>query len=323
MSAQLLDCKVVAQAVRDNCRAEVSQMKEKGIVPKLGIFRVGEKGPDVSYEKGASRTMADAGIETQVFAYPADITQDEYIAEFRKVNADPSIHGILALRPLDNIDENVAIGMNLDPQKDVDASTSDNIGKMLLGDITGLYPCTPSAIVKIMDYYADKICEVRKKHDPTYDLKEGEDYCHGLDVCIVNNSNIIGKPLFVMLTNRFATVSVVHHLTVPEEKVKLSSRADVLIAATPFRNTVTAEMVKPGAVVIDAAVIREKVFDENGDPVMNEKTGRQKIGVYGCCTADVAEKAGYITPVPGVGSVTSAMLAENLIKACKLQNGML
>ena len=320
MSAALLDCKVVAQAVSESCRAEAEELKKRGITPKLGIFRVGEKGPDLSYEKGATRTMADAGIETQVFAYPADITQDDYITEFRKVNADPTIHGILAFRPLDNIDENVAIGKNLDAAKDVDASTADNTGKVLLGDPAGLYPCTAAAIVEVMDYYKDQIIEVRKAHDPSYELKEGGDYMTGLNVCIVNNSNVIGKPLACMLTNRFATVSIVHHLSKVEEKNALASGADVIVAAIPFRNTLTADMVKPGAVVIDASVIREKLFDADGNPVISEKTGKQKTGVFGCCTDEVAEKAAYITPVPGMGSVTSAMLAKNLIKACTLQN---
>lgn len=318
MSAKLLDCKVVAQAVKERCMKEAAALKEAGIVPELGIFRVGEKGPDLSYEKGATKTMEEAGIATKVFAYPAEMTQDEYISEMQKVNGDPAIHGILAFRPLDNIDENVAIGGNLGVAKDVDACTSANLGKLVANDQTGLYPCTAAAIMEVMEYYSEEIRAVKKANHPEFTGEEP--LFQGLEVCIVNNSNVIGKPLFLMLTNRFATVSVVHHLTDPKDRVTLASRADVLVAATPSRNTVDADMVKPGAVVIDASVIREKVFDENGNPVINEKTGKQKMGVFGCCTPEVAEKAGYITPVPGVGSVTSAMLAANLIKACKLQN---
>ncbi len=323
MSAQLLDCKAVAAAISESCKAEAESLKAKGIVPKLGIFRVGEKGPDLSYEKGATRTMNDAGIEVEVFAHPADISQEDYITEFKKVNADPAIHGILAFRPLDNIDENEAIGKNLAVEKDVDACTAANMGKLVVNDPTGLYPCTAAAIMQVMDYYTDAIREVRKANDPAYVEKEGEDIMTGLKVCIVNNSNVIGKPLAMFLTNRFAVVSIIHHLMSQEDRNRIASDADVLVAATPFRNTVTADMIKPGAIVIDASVIREKVFDANGEPVINEKTGRQKIAVYGCCAEDVAEKAAYITPVPGMGSVTSAMLAGNLIKACKVQNGLI
>ena len=325
MSAKVLDCKLVAQSIKDECKAEAEALKAKGIVPKLGIFRVGEKGPDLSYEKGATKTMAEAGIEVQVFALPADVSQEEYIERFREVNADPTIHGILAFRPLDNIDENVAIGENLNPLKDVDACTAANMGKLVVNDPTGLYPCTASAIVEVINYYAKEIKEtVRPKYEPLPLAKPGQedDVCCGLDVCIINNSNVIGKPVSMMLTNRFATVSIVHHLTHAETKPTYTN-ADVVIAATPFKNSVTADMIKEGAIVIDAAVVREKAFDADGNPIMNEKTGRQKIVTFGCCSPDVEEKASWKTPVPGVGAITSALLAKNLIKACKVQNGLL
>lgn len=325
MSAKVLDCKLVAQSIKDECKAEADALKAKGITPKLGIFRVGEKGPDLSYEKGATKTMAEAGIEVQVFALPADVSQEEYIEKFREVNADPTIHGILAFRPLDNIDENVAIGENLNPLKDVDACTAANMGKLVVNDPTGLYPCTASAIVEVIDYYANEIKEtVRPKFEPLPLAKPGQedDVCCGLDVCIINNSNVIGKPVSMMLTNRFATVSIVHHLTHAETKLEYTKKADVVIAATPFKNSVTADMIKEGAVVIDAAVVREKAFDAEGNPIINEKTGRQKIVTFGCCSPEVEEKASWKTPVPGVGAITSALLAKNLIKACKLQNGL-
>ena len=251
--------------------------------------------------------------------------QEEYIEKFRAVNADPSIHGILAFRPLDNIDENVAIGENINPLKDVDACTAANMGKLVINDPTGLYPCTASAIVEVIDYYAEEIKEVaRAKFQPLPLAKPGQedDVACGLDVCVINNSNVIGKPVSMMLTNRFATVSIVHHLTHPEIKNEYTQRADVVIAATPFKNSVTADMIKEGAVVIDAAVVREKAFDADGNPIMNEKTGRQKINTFGCCAPEVEEVASWKTPVPGVGAITSALLAKNLIKACKVQNGI-
>ena len=319
MSINYLDCSAVAESVRRSCREEAEQLKRQGIRPKLGIVRVGEKGPDLSYEKGAIRTMTEAGIETEVFAFPEDISQEDYIREFKKINADPDIHGILALRPLEHIDENEAIGKNLDTVKDVDASTAGNIGKLLLGDREAMLPCTALAIMAILDYYGEDIRRIRRKNNPYYYPAEGEDPLQGLEVCIVNNSHVIGIPLMVMLTSRFATVSVVHHLSDEQDKKAMASRADVLIAATPFRNTVTQSMIKPGAMVIDAAVIREKLVDEEGNPIISEKTGRQSVGIFGCCTKRVAEKAGCITPVPGVGSVTSAMLAKNLLQACRMQ----
>ena len=214
------------------------------------------------------------------------------------------------------------------------------MGKLVINDPTGLYPCTASAIVEVIDYYAEEIkAAVRPKYVPLPLAKPGQedDVCCGLDVCIINgrkgilpdkahiinNSNVIGKPVAMMLTNRFATVSIVHHLTHGEVKNDYTTQADVVICAVPFKNSVTADMIKEGAVVIDAAVIREKAFDENGQPVINEKTGKQKIVTLGCCSDDVEAKASWKTPVPGVGAITSALLAKNLIKACKVQNGLI
>ena len=323
--ANVLDCKLVAQAIKDDCKKQVEELKAKGITPKLGIFRVGEKGPDLSYEKGATKTMAESGIETQVFALPADVSQEVYIEEFKKVNADPTIHGILAFRPLDNINENEAIDANINILKDIDACTSANMGKVVINDSTGLFPCTASAIVEVIDYYAEEIKAIKKaKYAPLALAKPGQedDVCCGLDVCIINNSNVIGKPASMLLTNRFATVSIVHPLTHGEIKNDYTTQADVVICAVPFKDSVTADMIKEGAIVIDASVIREKAFDENGNPVINEKTGKQKTITLGCCAKDVEEKASWKTPVPGVGSITSAMLAKNLIKACRVQNGL-
>lgn len=322
--AQVLDCKAVAQAIKDDCKAQAEALKAQGIVPKIGVVRVGAKGPDLSYEKGIKNTAAEAGIEVEVFELPEDISQDDYIAKFKAINADPAIHGILAFRPLDNIDETVAISENLSAIKDCDSSTTENMGKVVINDPTGLFPCTAAAIMEVIDYYADEIkAQVRKKYAPLELAKPGQedDVCCGLDVCIINNSNVIGKPLAMMLTNRFATVSIVHHLTHPEVKNDYIKRADVVVCATPFKDSVTADMIPEDAIVIDAAVVREKAFDENGEPIINEKTGRQKINTFGCCAADVEEKASWKTPVPGVGAITSALLAKNLIKACKVQNG--
>lgn len=323
--AQILDCKLVAQTIKDECKKESDLLKAQGISPKLAVMRVGEKGPDLAYERGINATAEATGIEVEVHALPADVSQDDYITEFKKINADPSVHGILAFRPLDNIDETAAISDNLSAIKDCDASTSDNMGKVVINDPTALPPCTAAAVMEIIDFYSDEIkAEVSKKYKTPELANEAQanDVCCGLDVCIINNSNVIGKPLSMMLTNRFATVSIVHHLTHSEIKNDYIKRADVIVCATPFKDSITADMIPEGAIVIDAAIVREKAFDENGEPIINEKTGKQKINTFGCCSADVEEKASWKTPVPGVGGITSALLAKNLIKACKVQNNI-
>lgn len=324
--AQVLDCKAVAQAIKDDCRAQADALRAKGIVPKLGILRVGEKGADLSYEKGATKAMEESHVDVEVFALPADVSQEEYIKTLQRINADPSIHGILCFRPLENIDETVAISMNLSTVKDCDSTTTENMGKVVINDPTGLNPCTPEAIMAVIDHYADVIkAETRKKYAPLAQAKPGQedDVCCGLDVCVINNSNIIGKPLSMMLTNRYATVSIVHHLTHAEVKKDYIKRADVVIIATPFKDCLFADDIAEGAIVIDAGVIREKAFDENGQPIMNEKTGKQKINTFGSCAADVEAKASWKTPVPGVGGITSSILVRNVIKACKVQNHLL
>jgi methylenetetrahydrofolate dehydrogenase (NADP+)/methenyltetrahydrofolate cyclohydrolase len=186
----------------------------------------------------------------------------------------------------------------MSPEKDIDACTSVNMGKLVLGDPTGLYPCTPSAVMAILDYY-------------NIDVK-------GKDVCMVGNSNVVGKPTAILLTNRFATVKICHvYTTDTKEKCK---EADIVITACGVPNLIKAEQIKPGAVVIDVAIVRVPDLDENGNEQLNDK-GKTKMKTVGDCADDVAEVAGMKSPVPGgVGSVTSILNAMNLVKACKLQN---
>lgn len=324
--AQLFDCKAVALAVQEDCRAQSDALRAKGIIPKLGILRVGEKAPDISYEKGAVKVMEAANIEVEVFALPADVSQEDYVRTLRRLNADQTIHGILCLRPLDHMDETAVFDGNLSALKDCDAVTTENMGKVIVNDPTGLYPCTAEAIVAVIDYYAAEIrAHTRERHGLSAAAEPGrtDDVCCGLDVCVINRSNTIGKPLTMMLLNRSATVSVVHRKTHAEIKNDYIRRADVVVVAVPARNALTADMISEGTIVIDAGIIREKLFDENGQPMISEKTGKQRIKTYGSAAADVEAKAAWITPVPGVGGITSAILARNVIKACKAQNGLL
>lgn len=299
MSAQVLDGKLVGQAVQDACKKDVEDLKAKGITPKLGIMRVGAKGPDLQYEKGAKKNMEAVGIEVEVFEMPEDITQADYIKKMEEVNANPAIHGILAFRPLDNINENEAINEVMNPAKDIDACCGVNIGKMVLGDPTGLYPCTPSAVMEIIDYY-------------NIDVK-------GKEVVVIGNSNVVGKPVSVLLTNRFATVTICHVFT--KDTAEKCKNADIVIAAAGVPNLVKKAQIREGAIVIDVAINRVKDLDENGNEIMNEKTGKPKMKTVGDCEPGVEDVAGMKSPVPGgVGSVTSALLAKNLVKACKIQN---
>ena len=286
MSATVMDGKLVSQSIKDYCKKEADALKAKGIVPKLGIFRVGAKGPDLQYEKGAKATMAEAGIEVEVFELPADVTQDEYIEKFKAVNADPAIHGILAFRPLDNIDENAAINAIIDPCKDIDACTGVNMGKMTLADPTGLYPCTPSAVMEILDYY-------------------GID-CKGKNAVVIGRSLVVGKPAAMMLMGKNATVTVCHTRTV--NTAEIARGADILVSAAGVLGSLTKEFVRPGQVVIDVSINwdHEKVNSKGG-----------KGAIAGDAKFDEVEPiVEAITPVPGgVGSVTTSVLIGHVIEA--------
>lgn len=318
--ARILDCAAVAAAVAEDCRARAQALRAAGIVPKLAILRVGEKSADISYEKGAVKAMEACGVDVEIFTLPAEVSQAEYIRTLRAICADGGIHGVLPFRPLDGIDETAAITNVVPAEMDCDGAAEENLGKLLLGNDAGLFPCTAEAIVAVLDHYADEIRALMREKYAEY--TPSADVCSGLNVCILNRSNTIGKPLSMLLVNRGATVSVLHTRTLGSVRDDYIRRADVVVVATPVKNTLTGDMLGDRAIVIDAGVIREKLFDENGVPVMSEKTGKQKIRVYGSSSADVAERAAWITPVPGIGSITSAMLVRNAVKACRIRSGI-
>ena len=318
MSAKSIDCKKVAERVLDRCKEDVAALRARGIVPKLAMVRVGESAADLAYERGATRAMEELDIAVEVIALPGDVAQEDYIREIQRLNDDPSVHGILPFLPLETIDAQVAVGGTLLPEKDVDAATPANLGKVLSGDPTAMVPCTAAAILEILDQHTDVIRSIRTRADSWYDA-ESEDVWTGLKVCIVNYSDRIGRPLAALLTERYALVTVLRRRLTAAQKDQILSEVDVVIAASPKKNSITATMIKEGALVIDASVIREKLLNEMGEPIRNEETGKPKVITYGCCEPEVAEVAGYLTPVPGVGAITSAMLAANLVKACTLQ----
>lgn len=279
--SQILDCKLVADQLKEEVKQEVALCKEQGILPKLALLRVGEKGPDLSYEKSILTLCEELGIAVDVHAYPANLSQEEYIRIFQGLNEDPSVFGVLPFRPLDHIDETLAIGQNTNPKKDIDAGTDANLGKVLLDDRSGLLPCTPAAILSILDFYG-------------YDVK-------GKHVVLINNSNVFGKPLALLLTNRFATVTVCHEFT--KDLSSFTRQADLLITAVPVEQLITEDMISEDVTLIDATVIR-RVVDG-------------KVKILGCLSDGAKEKAFAYTPVPGVGKVTSVHLMKNLLKSCK------
>jgi len=289
MAAKIIDGKQVAADMRAEVKAEVAQLKKDGIVPGLAVVLVGEDPASKSYVTAKERACEELGIFSDDNRLPADIGQAELMALVDKLNKDPKINGILVQLPLPkHLDESEVL-LAIDPAKDVDGFHPVNVGKMVVGEEAFL-PCTPHGIIQLLVRSGVKI--------------------EGAEVVIVGRSNIVGKPIANMLIQKNdtgnATVTVCHTRT--KDLAEHVRRADIIIAAAGRPNTVTADMVKDGAVVIDVGVNR--VEDAT------KKRGYRLVGDVDF--AAVSEKASLITPVPGgVGPMTITMLLFNTAASAK------
>ncbi len=279
----LIKGKPVADAITEEVKKEAEVLIQRGIVPKLKIVRVGEREDDLAYERAAIKRMTACSISSEVLALPSDISQADFIEQLKNVNNDDTVHGILLFRPLPKqINEN-DIKFIISPEKDIDCLNPINVAKVLEGEETGFPPCTPSAAMEILKYY-------------NVELK-------GREAVVLGRSMVVGKPMSMLLLKENATVTICHSRTNNLEDV--TRKADILIAAIGKSNFIKGDHVKEGAAVIDVGIN----VDEEG-----KITGDVN-------TSDCIEKAGLITPVPGgVGSVTTAVLAKHVIKACKINN---
>jgi methylenetetrahydrofolate dehydrogenase (NADP+)/methenyltetrahydrofolate cyclohydrolase len=293
MTAKIIDGKQVAAEMRAELKAEVAKLKEAGIVPGLAVVLVGEDPASKSYVTAKERACEEIGIYSNDNRLPADIGQAELMALVDKLNKDPKINGILVQLPLPkHLDESEVL-LAIDPAKDVDGFHPVNVGKMVVGAETFL-PCTPHGIIQLLVRSGVKI--------------------EGAEVVVVGRSNIVGKPIANMLIQKNATgnatVTVCHTRT--KNLAEHVRRADIIIAAAGRPNTVTADMVKDGAVVIDVGVNR--VEDAT------KKRGYRLVGDVDF--AAVSEKASLITPVPGgVGPMTITMLLFNTVASAKQAAG--
>ena len=270
----------VAKTMKEDLTGEARRLKDRGILPSLTIVRVGARPDDLAYERGARKRMEMIGIECKVVELPETITQAEFEKTFFKINEDPKVHGILLFRPLPgHLDEGPVVS-RINPLKDVDCMCPVNIAKVFSGDETGHAPCTPEAVMEMLDYY---------KIDPK-----------GKKVTVIGRSMVVGKPLSMMLLKRHATVTICHTRT--KDLTATCREAEILVAAAGKARMVTADMVGDGAVVVDVGI---NVDDK----------GR----LCGDVDFEAAEPVtSYISPVPrGVGSVTSSVLAKHVLKAAE------
>lgn len=279
-----IDGKAVAEKIKAQVAEEVAALKAQGICPGMAVVLVGDDPASKIYVNNKKKACAQTGIYSEEHVLPAETTQEELLALIAKLNADEKIHGILVQSPLPkHLDEKLVVE-HIDPNKDVDAFHAYNVGKIMIGDFAFL-PCTPAGVIELIRSTGVEIS--------------------GKNCVVVGRSNIVGKPMAMLLLHNNGTVTICHSNT--KNLAEICRTADILVAAVGKAKFITADMVKPGAVVIDVGMDR----DENGK-------------LCGDVDYDAVEPvASYITPVPGgVGPMTIAMLMKNAVSAAKIQNGL-
>jgi len=292
---KLIDGRAIAEKVYVDLRREIAQLKSNGVTPGLAVILVGDNPASRAYVRSKDKMCLDLGLHSAKFELPASTTQSELLARVEELNRDRAIHGILVQSPPPKQIDEPAIVHALDPRKDVDGFHPENIANLAVGDSTGLVPCTPLGVQRLL---------IESKID-----------IGGAHVVILGRSMIVGKPLALLLMQKNkdanATVTVVHSRS--RNLGEITRSADILIAAIGQANFVKAEYVRDGAVVVDVGINRvEDAATERGYRLVGD-----------VAFDEVAKKASAITPVPGgVGPMTIAMLISNTVKACRAINSM-
>ncbi len=279
MKANIIDGKAVARHIRENIAKEVEKLRHEGIHPGLAVVLVGDNPASMVYVRNKGEACRTAGIYSEEHRLPEDTSEGELLKLIDKLNNDSRVHGILVQLPLPELINKENILKAISPDKDVDGFHEINMGRLMSGH-DGLVPCTPLGIIKLLEHY----------HIPV----------EGKNAVIVGRSNIVGKPVALMLLQRNATVTICHTRT--KNMSEVCRQADILIAAVGRTHMISGDMVKEGAVVIDVGINRQDSGKLAGD-----------VDFEGA-----SEKASWITPVPGgVGPMTIAMLLYNTVKAAK------
>lgn len=277
--AEILKGKEVADAICERLAGEAAALKDKGITPTLCTFRVGEREDDIAYEKAAVTRAAKCGVEIQKVVLPADVTQDAFDAEWKRVNEDAQIHGILLFAPLPKQLDMERARERMKPEKDVDGITLSSLAGVFTNTKTGFAPCTAEAVMELLHHYGIEIS--------------------GKKAAVIGRSLVIGRPVGMLLMHENATVVNCHTRTkdVPE----ITRQADILICAAGQMHSVTEEFTNPDQVVIDVGI--------HWDERKSKLTGDADF-------ARVEPHVRAVTPVPGgVGSVTSSVLMKHVIEA--------
>ncbi len=289
MTANIISGTQVAEEIRAELTAKVTALRAKGVIPGLAVVLVGEDPASISYVTGKAKAAQEVGVHEETIRLPADTPETEVLGLVERLNNDPQFHGILVQLPLPKHINETKVVLAISPAKDVDAFHPVNVGNLLIGEPDFL-PCTPHGVQQLLS---------RSGNDPG-----------GKHVVIVGRSNIVGKPLLAMLSQKApganATVTICH--TGTKDMPSFTRQADILIAATGRPQMIKADMVKEGVVIIDVGVNR--VEDAT------KKSGFRLVGDVDF--EAVKEKASAITPVPGgVGPMTITMLLVNTVRAAE------
>lgn len=280
---QIMDGKLVSQSVKDRIRDRVAELKAQGKEITLAVIIVGDDPASRVYVNNKKKACEYVGFRSLEYALPASTTQDELIALIRELNDREDVNGILCQLPVPKHIDDKAVIAAIDVKKDVDAFSSVNVGQIMIGDYDFL-PCTPAGVMEMLHYYDISV--------------------EGKNCVVIGRSNIVGKPMAMLLLHENGTVTMTHSRT--KDLASFIKNADILVAAVGRAKFVTDDMVKDGAVVIDVGMNRDENGKLCGDVDYNS----------------VKEKCSYITPVPGgVGPMTIAMLMQNTLKAFEIQQG--
>ena len=284
----VIDGAALADRIKADVADRVNELTARGITPGLSVVLVGDDPASAVYVGSKERTCIELGMRGETIRQPATISQPELIAIVDRLNADPAVHGILVQMPLPRHIDADAVVRRIRPDKDVDGFHPVNVGKLWMGERDGFAPCTPSGVLYMLQAFGVKT--------------------PGAECVIVGRSNIVGKPMAALMVQPGvdATVTMCHSRT--RELSEVTRRADILIVAAGRAEMITADMVKPGAVVIDVGM--------NRIPDASKKSGTRLVGDV--AFAPVREVASLITPVPGgVGRMTIAMLMANTVRAAE------
>lgn len=300
MAAKLLDGEALAGKIKEGLKKEIEELKGKGITPSLAAVQVGENPASRVYIRNQRKSTEEMGIDYQLHELVETTSEEELLQFIEKLNKDPAVSGVILQMPVPQQINARRVQMTISPSKDVEGMNPVNMGMLVYGEAK-VAPCTARGAVELL-------------RSSGVELK-------GKEVTVVGHSEIVGKPITLMLLESLMespTPTVCHIAT--RDLAAHTRKADILVVAVGKAGLIKGDMIKEGAIVIDIGINRVPVLDEKGNPVLNEKGKPKKKTVGDVVFEEAAEKASYISPVPGgVGPLTTAMLLKNTVECAKSQ----